>query len=327
MRMPLVAPSTYRPPRGWSNGHLQSIFPALFRRVPVHNYRRERIDTPDGDFLDVDWLGSGSDRLAILSHGLEGSSDSTYIRGMARMLTRQGWDALAWNCRGCSGVPNRLLRLYHSGSSDDLDAVVRHALRSDRYRSIALIGFSLGGNITLKWVGEQGDRIDPRVVKAVAFSVPCDLAGSSIKMGSLSNRVYMWRFMRCLRVKVRWKMELYPGRIHDRGLDRMWTFKQFDDAYTAPLHGFENAEDYWRRSSSRDFFDAIRIPALLVNARNDPFLSDTCFPEEQARGHQWFHFEAPAFGGHVGFMSFNGDGTYWLERRAAEFLQDRNSLS
>jgi len=316
--MPLIARSTYAAPFWLRGGHAQTIFPALFRRVPWITRERERIETPDGDFLDLDWARMGrTNRVAILAHGLEGDSRNAYVQGMVGALARAGWDVAAWNCRGCSGEPNRLLRSYHSGATEDLAAVVDHVLADGRYRRVDLVGFSLGGNITLKYLGDLGAEIDPRVTRAVAFSVPCDLASSSRQLESGANRIYMDRFMVNLRAKIRTKMRMFPGALSDDGLDAMRTFREFDGAYTAPLHGYRDAEDYWARASSRPVLGRIAIPALLVNARNDPFLPAECFPEAEARASAHFHLEAPREGGHIGFTA---EGEYWSETRAVEFL-------
>ena len=319
MAMPLIQ-STYRPPFGFGNGHLQSIYPALWRRVPAVNWNRERIDTPDGDFLDLDCSGSRSKRVAILSHGLEGHANQPYIRGMAHALMKRGWDVVAWNCRGYSGEPNRLLPFYHSGSSDDLETVLNHVLAQGRWSEISLVGFSLGGNQTLKLLGELGESVDDRVVGAVAFSVTCDLAASSIRLGEWENRIYMARFMKTLRQKAITKERMFPGQLDLNGLADMKTFKQFDDRYTAPLHGFADAEDYWTQCGSGRFLPAIRGPTLLVNARDDPFLAGRCFPREEAQKNPHFWLETPARGGHVGFVTRGNDGEYWSETRAVEFL-------
>jgi predicted alpha/beta-fold hydrolase len=318
--MPLVL-SSYRAPHGFSHGHLQSVVPALFRRVRPVTTRRERIETPDRDFLDLDWTPAESSRVVVISHGLEGSSRDGYVQGMARALARRGWQVVAWNCRGCSGELNRQLRFYHSGSSDDLRTVVQHVLGQAWIREVALIGFSLGGNMTLKFLGEEAEAIDPRIVGAVAFSVPCDLAASSIRLEAAENRIYMERFLRSLRQKVRAKAERFPGTMDLGGLHAIRTFRQFDDRFTAPLHGFADAEDYWAKAGSQAFLRRVRIPALLVNARDDPFLAGGCFPVEEAETNPWFFLEMPRSGGHVGFVTWGSDGEYWSETRAAEFLE------
>ena len=317
--MPLVSPS-YRPPAGFGNGHVQSIYPALFRRVPQVTTRRERIATPDDDFLDLDWGPAQNRRLAIISHGLEGDSSQAYIQGMARALHGRDWDVLAWNFRGCSGEPNRRPHSYHSGATGDLQVLLDHVFGLGQHREIALVGFSLGGNVTLKYLGDRGADTDPRICAAVAFSVPCDLAASAEKMAGRAQRVYMRRFLKCLRAKIRQKIAAHPDAVRDEGLDAMRTFREFDEKYTAPMNGFAGAEDYWARSSSKPVLGRIQIRTLLVNAGDDPFLPAECHPAEEAESSNHFYFENPLHGGHVGFIQRGAGGEYWSETRAAEFL-------
>jgi predicted alpha/beta-fold hydrolase len=320
--MPLVHTSSYPPPFGLSNGHLQTIYPTLFRRQPSVVYTRERLETPDGDFLDLDWLANGdSKKLVILTHGLESSSRSKYICGMADIFQDQGWHALAWNLRGCSGEANRLLTSYHSGSTNDLATVIEHVQKSRNYDTLALVGFSLGGNITLKYVGDLGADIDPTIKSAVAFSVATDLESSARRLERFENRIYMRRFLNTLTDKVRHKMNQFPGEIAERKLEAMRTFREFDGHYTAPLNGFRDASDYWSQSSCGSVLSRISIPTLLVNALNDPFLADECYPVELARWHPHLHLETPQSGGHMGFVTFDPDNKYWSERRCAEFVQ------
>jgi len=299
---------------------VQTLLPTLVRRVRGVTYQRERITTPDNDFLDLDWARAGSRKLAVLAHGLEGDSKGHYILGMVKALAKRGWDAVAWNARGCSGEPNRVLRFTHSGATEDLQTVISHVLSASNYSQIALIGFSLGGNLTLKYVGERGHDLNPSIKAAVAFSAPCDLQSGALKLAQPANRIYMRRFLITLHDRIRAAMKLAPGRIDDRGYERMKTFKEFDDRYTAPLHGFANAEDYWRKCSCKPHLKNIQIPTLLVSAGNDPFLADPCYPTEEAKENPNLHLEVPASGGHVGFMSFDQQGEYWSETRALSFL-------
>lgn len=317
--MPLLD-SSYRPPWPFRHGHVQTIYTGLFRSVDDVTYERERLDTPDGDFLDVDWSRVGAHRVAILSHGLEGSTESRYIRGMARALNRNGWDVLAWNCRGCSGEVNRLPRSYHSGATEDLHEVVVAALRD--YGQAVLLGFSLGGNLTLKYVGEREEDLDSRICAAAVFSVPCDLAAGSDQLARPANAVYMRRFMSSLCRKILDKAALLPEGLDTESIHRLRTFHDFDDRYTAPLHGFSSAEDYWRRCSSLHFLDGIRIPTLLVNAEDDPFLPPSCYPVDVARRHPHLFLCTPRYGGHIGFVPENGSASYWSEDRAVSFLED-----
>lgn len=318
--MPVVEPSSYRNPRFLLSGHLQTILPALFRRIRGRSVpRTERLETPDGDFLDLDWYREGNDRLAILSHGLEGSSRADYIRGMAQVMQTEGWDVVAWNFRGCSGEMNRRARFYHSGDTGDLAQVIEHA--EGEYRTVVLIGFSLGGNVTLKYLGEDPDRVSPKVTAAATFSVPCDLGASARRLDEPGNRIYTRRFLKSLRAKVVEKARQMPEAIDVRGVEKIRSFREFDDRYTAPMHGFRDAEEYWRKSGCRQFLTKIRVPALLVNARNDPFLPPECFPEAEARASSCFFLEIPAGGGHVGFAS--PGPAYWSEIRAARFLNEQ----
>lgn len=240
---------------------------------------------------------------------------------MAAALIRRGWDVLAWNFRGCGREPNRLLRMYHSGATEDLHAVVCHAMENHPSESIDLIGFSLGGNLTLKYVGERTADLSNRLHGAVAFSTPCDLACSSRQLSSRANWIYMERFLRAMRAKVRVKERMFPDQLDLSGLHRIRTFREFDDRFTAPLHGFRDAEDYWARNSCRRFLPLIALPTLLVNAANDPFLGPGCYPREEAAASDAFYFEAPDTGGHVGFPTFGNGGEYWPETRAADFLE------
>lgn len=314
--MPIL-PSTYRPPWGLGNGHLQTILPVLFRRVGTITCQRERIETPDGDFLDLDWnRDHRSESLLIITHGLEGNSANASVQGMASAFHRAGWDTLAWNLRGCSGEPSRLLRTYHSGASEDLECVIAHA--TGTYRRIALVGFSIGGNLTLKYLGDHGSLIDPRILGAVAFSVPCDLASSARVMESRVNSIYMHHFLRNLRRKIREKSFAFPEAVSTKGLGRIRTFREFDGAYTARLNGFLSAEDYSARASSKPSLTGITVPTLLVNALNDPFLGPECFPREEAGTNPNLHLELPESGGHLGFIT-RGE-QYWSESRAVEFL-------
>ena len=322
--MPLVAESRYHPPFYLFNGHLQTIVPSLWRSVPDVAYRRERLELPDGDFLNLDWGRlPGSDLvsgLAIVSHGLEGDASRPYMLGMVRALNRAGLDALAWNYRSCGGEMNRLLRSYHLGDTDDLDLVVRHALATGRYERVYLVGFSAGGNVTLKYLGEDADRLPAEVQRAAVFSVPTDLQASSVHIAKPQNQVYLRRFLKSLRLKVRAKAELLPGQVDLDGIEELRDFQEFDNRYTAPMHGFDSADAYYKYASSGRYLSGIRVPTLLVNAQNDPFLPESCFPREVASASPFVFLETPPEGGHVGFPEGSPDGEYYSERRAVEFL-------
>jgi predicted alpha/beta-fold hydrolase len=292
----------------------------MFRKVLGVNYERERIDTSDEDFLDLDWSKCNSRKAAIMLHGLEGDSSRAYMAGMAKALNRNGWDAIAMNLRGCSGEPNKQVRMYHSGETQDLHEVISHISSVGNYRDLALVGFSLGGNAILKYLGERGENTPNFVKGAVAVSVPCDLTGCSIRLEEIWNRPYLWRFLRMLRIKIQAKALLVPDKINDAGYEQIRLLKDFDDRYTAPLHGFRDANDYYEQASCKQFLHNIKVPTLLINASDDPFLSRSCFPFAEAEANPHLFLEVPKHGGHVGFMVFNDRGEYWSETRAAEFL-------
>ncbi len=313
-------PETYHPPPFFRNPHLQTIYPTLLRRVGGVVYKRERIDTPDEDFLDLDWIRRGAKKLLIISHGLEGDTQRAYVKGMARAARQRNYDILAWNFRGCSGVPNLRPRLYHSGSDDDLDTVIRHVFAHYDYHEVRLVGFSMGGNISLVYLGRRGEKVDSRIKGCAVFSVPGNLADCSRALARPENRVYMKRFLQLLHAKVKAGQAAFPELINDRDYHLIRDFYDFDNRYTAPLHGFKNAEDYWRQCSSARFIPGIRVPTLLVSARDDPFLGPGCYPFREAAANPCFHLETPAHGGHVGFVSFNRQKLYWSEKRALDFF-------
>jgi uncharacterized protein len=315
--MPILL-SQHKPPFYLFNGHIQTIIPGLFRHVEGVAYHRERLITPDDDFIDIDWSQVQSKSLAILSHGLEGDSHRPYIMGMVKVLNERGVDALAWNYRSCSGEPNKLLRSYHLGATDDLDLVVRHALNTGLYETVYLVGFSAGGNISLKYLGEAPQQVPSEVKRASVFSVPIDLKGSAQRI----SRLYTQRFLRTLGQKLEQKKEMYPDELDLSDYSLFWSFPEFDNKYTAPIHGFKSADDYYERVSSRQFLKDIQVPTLLVNARNDPFLSGACYPVEEAELNPYFYLETPEDGGHVGFAEDFRNNIYYSEARAVKFLLD-----
>jgi len=295
----------------------------VFRKVRGVAYARERIDTPDGDFFDLDWSKVGAARVAVVLHGLEGNSQRSYVLGMVKALNRAGWDAIGLNFRGCSGEINRTARFYHSGDTADLECAISHVASVGEYTEAALVGFSLGGNVVLKYLGERGQQAHSLIKGAVVFSVPCDLTSGALKIGSPDNKLYMKRFLKMLGEKIRLKAAMMPELISHSGFEQLSDFKQFDDRYTAPLHGFASAEDYWRQASSKPLLDKIGVPTLLVNAADDPFLGPECYPKAEANRSSCFFLEIPRCGGHVGFLAFNRLSQYWSESRAVAFLNEQ----
>lgn len=318
--MPVIETSTFRPAWWLRNAHAQTIWPALLRRVPRPEWERQRIELPDGDFLDADWSVVGAKRAVIVTHGLEGHSRQTYVTGMVRAFNRAGWDAIAWNFRGCSGEPNRLPKAYHSGATEDLVAVIHHALGRKNYDQIAVVGFSLGANLTLKFLGELGSR--PGIVcGGAAVSVPCDLRASAEYMARPGCALYMRRFLREMARRIEGKRTVFGSQISAANFRAMRTFKEFDDAYTAPHHGFVDAHDYWAKCSANRFLPSIRVPTLILNAQDDPFLAPECFPWDTARQSEHVYLDAPRHGGHVGFVGNGGPwGEYWNEAQAVQFM-------
>jgi len=314
--MPII-PSDFHAPFFLRNGHVQTILPVLLPRRLRTALVRERLELPDGDFLDLDWLRGNGHRLVILAHGLEGSSTQNYIRGMATELAKKGWDSLAYNFRGCSGEPNRLPRAYHSGETEDLRTIIARAARD--YPTLALIGFSLGGNVVLKYLGEAPPHAGIRAGAAVC--APIDLAACARKLDeNRSNRIYLRRFIVSLVEKIEAKATLFPDVVDATDARRLRTFQAFDDRYTGPMHGFRDATDYWTRSSARQFLPNIPVPTLLLQPRNDPFLAAEAYPWAEAEANPHFFLEAPESGGHVGFLDLRRGLQPWSERRVADFL-------
>jgi hypothetical protein len=320
-KMPIISNSTYQPPFAiFKNGHLNTIYPSQFRKVKNVNYQRERITTPDDDFIDLDWVFNHENRVVIVCHGLEGKAESAYVKGMAKIFAQNNWSVCAYNYRGCSGEPNRQIRAYHSGATDDLELVIQ-AVLAKGFGEIVLIGFSLGGNLVLKYTGENGSNIHTEIKKTVAFSTPVHLESSSDVLQQPHNWLYMKRFSSKLQEKVKAKKELLIKAGFDvETLSSAKSFYVFDELFTAKAHGFSSRIDYYTKNSSLQFLENIAIPTLLINAKDDPFLSPECFPESIAKKHKYFHLEMPKYGGHVGFTTFGSDNVFWSEQRAFEFV-------
>ena len=323
--MPLITASTYRPPAYLWNGHLQTVIPSLFRNIPIR-YVRQRVETTDDDFLDLDWSKTNQSAdlpknpLVILSHGLEGDTTRQYIAGTVRLLNQHGFDCLAWHYRSCSGEMNRQARFYHIGETGDLHTVIQQALEVG-YQTIHLVGFSAGGNITLKYLGEKGSTVHPAIKRAVGVSVPLELLTTADRLEVWDSMVYNRRFQKTLKEKVKLKSGTLPEAIRTADLSRIRSLREFDDLITAPLHGFKGATDYYTRNSSLAFVSKITVPTLVLNARNDPFLSPECFPEALAKEltHVWMEF--PKQGGHCGFPSAKGlQAPTYAEERVIQFL-------
>ncbi len=316
--MPLV-PSNYRPPFLFRNGHFSTIYSGVFRKVNGVIQRRERIDLPDGDFLDLDWSEANipTKKVVILLHGLEGDAQRHYMTGSAKKLNQNGYDCCAVNFRGCSGEDNKTYQSYHSGATYDLKAVLDFVLSTKNYEEVYLKGYSLGGNLLLKYLGE-GNQVPKEIKAAVAVSVPCDLKDACDQLLQSKNVLYSARFKKHLLAKLRIKQNKFPHKISDKHIKGIVTLKDFDDTYTAPAHGFEDAYDYYAKSSCKQFLKNISVPSLIVNAKNDSFLGDYCYPFEEAEKNPMVYLEVPDFGGHVGFWGKKNSS--YAEKRAVEFF-------
>jgi len=320
------AAPAFRAPRWLRDPHAQTIYASQFcPRQPVA-YRRERWDTPDGDFIDVDFLdatASAPDADApwlIVFHGLEGSSRSHYAQALMHLARHSGWHGAVPHFRGCGGEPNRLPRAYHSGDTAEMDWVLRRfAARAGRAPLYA-VGISLGGNVLLKWLGEQGRRASPLLHSAASICAPVDLgaAGASLERGFA--RIYAWNFLQTLKRKAAGMLARHPGLFDGERLRRARTMREFDDLFTAPLHGFRDVDDYWTRASSKPGLREIAVPTLMINALDDPFLPASALPDASEVSSQ-VTLDYPSHGGHVGFVQGAPPGeSGWIARRAGHFF-------
>lgn len=314
--MPIIS-SEYNPPFWFRQADISTIFSGRVRKVRGVAQQRERLELPDGDFLDLDWSFSKekTKRCVILLHGLEGNAQRPYILGCADIFTKNGYDVCAANHRGCSGEPNRLYRSYHSGNIADLQQVINY-VENAGYTEVFIKGFSLGGNIALYYAGNEQVS---RSVKAVfAVSVPCDLSGSSKRLVSSRNLLYATIFLKTLKRKILEKSKCFPEEISVEEIKNIKNLRNFDDLYSSKAHNFTDAEDYYKQCSSLFVLKNITIPTFLLNAQNDSFLSDKSFPYEIAKNSDYFYLETPKFGGHVAFYDKNN--VFYNEKKALEFF-------
>jgi predicted alpha/beta-fold hydrolase len=321
--MPVLNSEFVSTPFWQFNGHLQTIIPNLNRKIEGVDYVRERIDTWDDDFLDVDWSKVGSKTLVIISHGLAGNSEVGYVKSLAKIVNENHWDALAWNNRGCSGTPNKNFYSFHTGKSDDLEWVIRHACSQNHYDEVYLIGVSMGGNMTLKLLGEWGENIPYPIKGAIAISTPLDMYATSLHLIKGWNRIYSDRYLKQYKEMLLLKSSMFEHQ-KDFNLDKLLSSKNlhdFADNYTAPSFGFKDAEEYLKTQSSMHYLQKIKIPTLLINADNDPFLTSKSFPYEVAKKSDYFYFLKTTNGGHVGFDDRKSATYSWVDYRAISFLK------
>ena len=325
--------NSYRAPLWLPGGHAQTLYAALAVPRPRVAYRRERWDTPDGDFIDLDWAenqerGSriedrGETPLVVLFHGLEGSSRSHYALALMAAEREAGWRGVVVHFRGCSGEPNRLPRAYHSGDAREIDWIVRRLRAQNPASPLFATGVSLGGNALLKWLGDHGESAARIVDAAVAISVPLDLMATGDALGQGFNLVYTRNFLATLRAMSLVKLERFPGLYDANAVRASRTLREFDNLVTAPLHGFKDVDDYWTRASSKPGLRNIRVPTLVLNARNDPFVPASALPHA-GEVSAAVTLEQPGQGGHAGFVSGRFPGNLdWLPARALEFFRTR----
>ncbi|MCQ8104030.1 hydrolase [Methylomonas sp. SURF-2] len=321
----------FRPAWWLRSPHLQTLYPALLRKIKPLPRTRERLITPDDDFIDLDWYGENAGVIVILLHGLSGSSESGYILGLQKALLQAGMASVAMNFRGCSGESNRAARCYHSGETEDIDFVYRCVRQRYPDSVIAAVGFSLGGNVLLKWLGEQADKAT--IAAAVAVCVPLLLHECASKLDKGFSRIYR----KYLLDELKRYMDIKRRSLRQNGfqteadkLNRLgeWSgiksFWQYDDRVVAKLHGFIDVHDYYRRSSSRQFLSAIRVPTLVIQAADDPFMTPAVLPEAAELSRQ-VELEIYSGGGHVGFVGAGKllKAEYWLESRIPQYLLAR----
>jgi predicted alpha/beta-fold hydrolase len=314
---------SYRAPRWLPGGHLQTIYASLWAPRPQVAYRRERWDTPDGDFIELDWIGAQPGRpLTVMFHGLEGNSQSQYSLALMAALARREWNGVIVHFRGCSGAPNLKLRAYHSGDAPEADWILRR-LRERQDSPMFAAGVSLGGNVLAKWLGEQGDNARSIVNAAAAVSSPLDLAAGGHALGRGFNMIYTRMFLKTLKHKSLAKLSAFPGAFDAAAVLNSKTLYEFDNVVTAPLHGFRDTDDYWSRAAGKPLLRGIRVPTLLLNAKNDPFVPAASLPTP-ADVSPSVVLEQPEEGGHCGFVSGAFPGNLeWLPQRLLAFFDQQ----
>ncbi len=320
--MPILKNFQFTPSLFFRNKHFNTLY-RYYRSTIQIDYKGERLKTLDKDFIDLDISSVQSKKAILAIHGLEGSSNSSYIKSLTHIANQQNYDVIAMNLRGCSGVPNLFLSSYHSGKTSDLLEVIQYIEQKKIYKSIHIVGYSLGGNLALKLMGESINSL-PKIVKsAVAISTPCDLEGGAKELNTFSNSLYQFKFLKTLKNKV--KLQYKKNPISSINLKRVLNTKslvEYDAFFTAPINGFKNATDYYTQSSCKQFLKDIRKPCLLISSLDDPFLNDDCYPFDEAKKSEFFHLLTTKYGGHVGFSSsFNAKNNFWLENKILDFIK------
>jgi len=323
----------YRAPWWLPNGHAQTIYASLLAPRPRVRYWRERWDTPDGDFIDVDRVRPqdspdpaqpATAPLVVLFHGLEGSSRSHYALALMSAVSRRSWQGAVIHFRGCSGEPNRLPRAYHSGDSAEADWILQRVAAKQAGAPVYAAGVSLGGNVLLKWLGEKGHAARAVVKRAAAISAPVDLMAAGDALGRGFNLLYAWHFLRTMKAKSLAKLARFPGMYDAARVRYARTLREFDDVVTAPVHGFAGVDDYWTRSSSKPWLRDIAVPTLMINARNDPFLPPGALPAPENVSPA-VTLDFPEGGGHASFVHGRIPGSLdWVPQRLLDFFSEQD---
>jgi predicted alpha/beta-fold hydrolase len=311
----------YRSPFWLPGSHAQTIYPVFIDRPDVP-FRRQRVDTPDGDFVDFDWVDGGADApIVVLFHGLEGNSSSHYARSLMRHVRSLGWRGVVPHFRGCSGEPNRLPRAYHSGDHVEVGWMLAIAAAAAPRAPVFAVGASLGGSALINWLGRAEGIAARLVTAAAAISTPLDLTAAGISVGEGLNRIYAWHFLHTLKPKALAMARRFPGLLDADAIRNARSMYTFDDVVTAPLHGFASVDDYWQRASSKPWLKTIKIPTLVMNATNDPFIPAASLPDAGQTSHA-VTLEQPAHGGHCGFIAAPFPGTHeWLPSHVTRFFE------
>ena len=313
--------------RIFRNAHVNTIYASLIRWIPKVKFTRERIENNEGDFLDLDWKKAGSKKLVLILAGLEGKSTSLYSRAAIRYFNKQDWDAVCMNYRGCSGEPNRLLGGYHMGATEDVKFTVDHIVKTNNYDEIVILGYSLGGNLALKYIGEEGERLPKQIKGSVSFSVPMDIKKSNYRLNKWYNWHYIKWFMLTLNHKANQKKRQFPEALQNyKGFFMSGNFVYFDTHFTAPANGFKTVDDYWNLSSCKPHLLNIKVPSLVIASEDDTFISDTCYPVKEATANANLFLEITKQGGHCGFTRNFFEKHWWMEERAFQFIKEFSQL-
>lgn len=315
----------FRPAWWCRGGHAQTLGALILRPTPHVPLQRERWDTPDGDFLDVDRVaGDPGVPCVVMFHGLESSSRAKQVLGFMAGVHRVGWEGLAVNFRTCSGELNRLPRAYHGGDTAELAWLLQRVIAEDPTRPVGCLGISLGGNVLVKYLGEQGAQLPTQIRAAVAISAPFDLAISVTYLERGMSRLYMWTLVRSLKQKMFAKLKQYPDVVDPSRLRAVRTLAQFDHLVTGPLHGFSDGHAYWRAASSAPFIPGIQRPTLLINSSDDPFFPADALPTHAVAQNASVSAEFVPSGGHMGFLEggWPGRPILWAERRTMAFFHE-----